>query len=68
MADGTFTHLEATFCHWVSPVRRGSSFGLPDSVVELSSFGKIGGQTMDEKVLEVVVMDSVTEWLLLVLG
>lgn len=36
------------------PVRRGSPFRLPDSVVELSSFWESGGKMMDEKVLGMV--------------
>lgn len=62
------SHLQKTFCHWDFPVRRGSSFGLPDSVVVLSSFWKSGSKMMDEIVLCMVVIDSVIEWLLLVLG
>lgn len=36
----------------VFPVRRGSSFGLPDSVVALSSFWKSGSKTMEGMIID----------------
>ncbi|KAK3485684.1 hypothetical protein B0T13DRAFT_1454 [Neurospora crassa] len=53
IADGTIMRLSRNQFVTGSPfpVRRGSPFRLPDSVVELSSFWKSGSKMMDEKVI-----------------